>query len=1272
MAQVIKLEQGNAVQKVKLFNHEGLGDYNVDDLVKSYASSVQDKIAELDLKGKDRQKILDYTNRIISGIKDGTIKGRDASGNFITSDTSLSSTGINERKFLGIGGYKKDDDFYKNVAYDVVNNIFKTASPYTAPKDPVTPKAEKKEYKLRFDKALGDYYYNGKPIDLNTWDYGNAKTNIASRLQALREEVSAGDYTNKDDVLSRIDDTLAGLNADDATLKSNVSLGNRVGLNLQPFLFRTSEEVAANQTAQPAMQPATEQPTAEQTAAQPVVQLVEQPATTKPATNKPEQPTSIARPVEDWEYEDYARLVSAGADVASMLTAFVPGYGTIASAGLGLGSTIGNFTADLSDKNVSLGSAAVNALTGLGMDAVGLVPGWGAAGKGSKIAKNIIKLAPRLATVWAASTSFNPAMQALNKLTDGGPKTLTVDDWRALSAGITATAGMARWGAGELKNKRMVNKHSTTDHYVTTKSGKEVKVDKTTLERLKNAPKAEQNKILQTIAEGEELPTSFKKWYNLTRVTQGTPDVRKQRTLNTNLSRTTPDGRVLKPKPLSDDGLWKTAADSDLGHSWRMPEWAKNWGYGEPTRTRKKTTADPEPVRNPEPTRTSDPTSEQTRTPEPARTEEVLTPDRIILPETRLPARLKPRRSKKPIALPERTSRNVSAEELTETLAKGLGIQLPKGIQKPNQSKITDEQFRAILRKELDSPVFNLPKRTKKVSASKAKKAGEVRKNKKNPEKKAKGGNIPKFANPAGRIKAKDMSKWNRDNALKSYDWGADIDNYLKTSDLDGYIAAFNGGEDIYDQMVGDTDYFAGKNVKYDVRDPLAGHRQRTFRNTNTGYDNLIRTGILGHGVTEGTSGYDNLLGDRTYNRTLGRISSDYANLFNNQLRTRGLELFDKGNGYYRLRKLQENAPSASVELPEVTVTAPKIATPGTAPENTALGRSGGLDPRKGGPQLNTADLLGTGRMLGTIVTNNAIARGIKNSLSPLLLDPLQIRRNVTGDLVTRNYMERMGAEANRIGSRPITSDGSLMLGQQLDYNNQANDYRAKGYLADKQAIDRTTAEARQASEQNAAARVDVANRNRASMLGINQAKANIEAQRRSANWAQAFAPWLMDKEMKLEQNAKINRELDYEDSAYAEGVTMEGKDKIAREQFNVAKANYAKAGGTDWENSDEYKQALKNYENAANAYNKTYRDNMSKYRRNRYQYRPFISFASGGKMSVGDRLILQRAKDFNKSLLEDSKMFHKIIMDSKKENNKLIMSLSGLTKDLIIKSMTL
>ena len=159
-------------------------------------------------------------------------------------------------------------------------------------------------------------------------------------------------------------------------------------------------------------------------------------------------------------------------------------------------------------------------------------------------------------------------------------------------------------------------------------------------------------------------------------------------------------------------------------------------------------------------------------------------------------------------------------------------------------------------------------------------------------DKKAKGGNIIKYKNPAQpitHIQAKNMDKWNRNNALSGYNIAKDIEDYLNSGlDLDTYISAFNGGEDIYDKMVGNTDYFNGKNIVY-KETPLAKQRQVSFRSTNRGFDDLIRSAIIGHGTTEGKDSYDEALGDRTYNRTLGWINADQAKNFNNQINKFGI-----------------------------------------------------------------------------------------------------------------------------------------------------------------------------------------------------------------------------------------------------------------------------------------------------------------------------------------------------------------------------------------------
>ena len=103
---------------------------------------------------------------------------------------------------------------------------------------------------------------------------------------------------------------------------------------------------------------------------------------------------------------------------------------------------------------------------------------------------------------------------------------------------------------------------------------------------------------------------------------------------------------------------------------------------------------------------------------------------------------------------------------------------------------------------------------------------------------------------------------------------------------------------------------------------------------------------------------------------------------------------------------------------------------------------------------------------------------------------------------------------------------------------------------------------------------------------------------------------------------------------------------------------------------SDEYKNALNDYtEKVTNAGN-TYKDTMSKYDLNNLR-KPysFLMFKSGG--STKD-IAIENMKELNKTFRKNEELFHKIIMDSKKENNKLIMNLSSLTKELIIKSMTM
>ncbi len=1083
---------------------------------------------------------------------------------------------------------------------------------------------------------------------------------------------------------------------------------------------------------------------------------------------------------QDWEYEDYARLVSAGADVGSMIASFVPGYGTAASAALGVGSTIGNFTADLADESVGVGSAFLNAGAGLGMDLIGLIPGLGAAGKGSKIVKNLLKVAPKLITIWSASTSFAPAMQAFNKLKDKGAKEMTVDDWKALANGLTAAAGVTRWGAAAAKNKINTHKYGTTTRTVTTKSGKQVQMSEEEFQRIKRASGIKgQNEALQAVegAKGEQLPTTFKKWYDVRRAYQGTPDVDKNTVINTDaMRRTAPDGTILEPTKFSNQGIWRGAVNNDWGHNWKGwkgPKWLKDWGYApvkkevDPKTVNEAVDAvssiartlhtasrfKPAPLALPAPGQATPSNrvfvmgSGKPNTPR-----DVTNPSNLRKPgsyiDRAVPVGGTPVES--PNANAVRTVKTINSIlepfvsqtiQPTQRLDQFIEGQIPGGRQFGRQRAKTEREYRDVFHPAAEreynqvwdeavrgkkdfgyeevfpkrSPyapptpteVYVTPGETvkdpnarylwelinKKPSTAHVKRDNPPRKAKPKKKKTSKDDRVTKKAeggvvqflqggNTVGRIKAKDMSNWNRANALANYDWIADYDRWASQHEgpddvVDSYILAFNGGEDIYDQLTSKTgDYFGGK-YNYSVQDPLAKHRQITFRGTNQGFDDLIRKGIVGYGTTEGNSGFDIYAGDRTGNRTLARgMSPEDVARFNKQLATRGMELYDKGNGAYRLRRLEQKP----VELPEVVVTADTPKTPATTNPSAIKGAA----PKKGkGFNLGVMpeDVIALGRMVGGLAANNRAAKLYKEGLKPTLLDTFENTVPLQGNFQATTNAEQQAGNLESVAARPRTSDASLQLAGELEASGRAGQARFQGGLQDAEMFYKTRMLGQQESDAAKARRVDVANRNRASMNQIDAAKKQIDAARVTSNYQNVIAPYLAGVENQFAQKRAMNQQLDMEEAQReAERTYSPEFDRLTQDYNNAYKA-YGAANNnnyTGWETSNEYKSLVSR--------RKSLNDNVSQFlldkrrgimgspymfqvKKNSSIKTPYVK--SGGKLSAADREKLQRAKDFNKRLLEDNKQFHKDIMESKREHNKLIMSMSSLTSELIKKAMS-
>jgi len=101
-----------------------------------------------------------------------------------------------------------------------------------------------------------------------------------------------------------------------------------------------------------------------------------------------------------------------------------------------------------------------------------------------------------------------------------------------------------------------------------------------------------------------------------------------------------------------------------------------------------------------------------------------------------------------------------------------------------------------------------------------------------------------------------------------------------------------------------------------------------------------------------------------------------------------------------------------------------------------------------------------------------------------------EVQRPIVGDLPTRTYYENKGRELLTRTNKPQYSDANLEAAKQFEGFKQAEEYNRQGYLADKQAIDRTRGEQYQDIQTNLRKAMDTAN--------ANVQLANIEGEK---NW---------------------------------------------------------------------------------------------------------------------------------------------------------------------------
>ena len=145
---------------------------------------------------------------------------------------------------------------------------------------------------------------------------------------------------------------------------------------------------------------------------------------------------------DDWNLSsaDKLQIASIAGDVASLVASLPTAGGNPVAAGLGVGSTLAQFGADVKRDGFQ-GSDVLWLLGGLGLDAITVLPFVGAAGKAAKLAKMTAKIKP-VADIVKGALLAGGSMTAVSGLTNIVNGNATLDDWKKLSIGLLSIKGV--------------------------------------------------------------------------------------------------------------------------------------------------------------------------------------------------------------------------------------------------------------------------------------------------------------------------------------------------------------------------------------------------------------------------------------------------------------------------------------------------------------------------------------------------------------------------------------------------------------------------------------------------------------------------------------------------------------------------------------------------------------------------------------------------------------------------------------------------------------
>lgn len=535
----------------------GQSDIDLTNYIHNLGTNVQSYLNSKNWNDGQKQEFMNAYNRYLTGLQDQLANNTnrfttDDFGSIIDSTGALSNTDNDDIDPVGSEYYYDDkgnrittDDFNalkkrKQKNYNTFSANREVATYFNAIGNALRSKQPTKEqtsnaFDLSKHGFLADWTRINNPaggnlnldpyLEKDAVDEATGKRGTTNRAAYLKEQIenyinNIGDYDfsstpfkDRNTYVSRLraaaENLGNGYNSEDVIALNQAGIGNEF---LSKFFSTGTEEPQAKQSELERQAEQSAQELAQRRRDDELRAVIEEEKQDQKVeeTGKTREQVEAAerRPMEEgFSTIDKVRLGTAAADAISAAAAFIPGYGTVASGVLGIGSTLTNIGADIADESMSGWDVAGNALYGLGMDVVGLIPGMGATGKAAKIVR-VLKPVSKLAMRTLQAYGMVHSADAFNKLMSN-PSDMSADDWRNLVTGLQAISGEARYKGGKRAVSRATTQRDVAD--VKTSTGRMATISKEDLDKLRETKGLKaQNKLFSELTGGQKLQREFK------------------------------------------------------------------------------------------------------------------------------------------------------------------------------------------------------------------------------------------------------------------------------------------------------------------------------------------------------------------------------------------------------------------------------------------------------------------------------------------------------------------------------------------------------------------------------------------------------------------------------------------------------------------------------------------------------------------------------------------------------------------------------------------